>query len=389
MLLNKKINLEILNPIVEVFNRLNCLRRWDTVISDDRYNELSKQALNCIITYILAVYIEAQGQTIIWERFPKIALYRAFQKVYVTYDIPEHIFDEICLIGNIHKDVFTKVTQEFIEELTNKEFCDFLCEGIGTFEMDIYRAATKIATLVELMEIAPSIKNVEEYSDKLEEIRQSLERFKNMPGITEFSDIHGKYFKIFSKISSLRNQNRWAVQPYLINCSVSGHLFSSAGFSYFNALYYYNGNEKLATEMFFKDVFHDVPESLTKDFPSPIKNRVPGFREALSIYEEKVLEKYFYNGLPESIEDEFRKVMNEGKKTSTTYNLHKGADYLSADLECYLQYLAGSRHPYFLEAIEGFEKQLLAGDYILSPPLRELHNYFLRYSRNVVKQFEI
>ena len=386
---NNIVNLKIINPIVEAFNRLNCLRRWTSIISDDRYNEMAKQALNCIITYLLAVHIEAQGKTIIWERFPKIALYRAFQKVYVYYDIPEHIFDEICSIGNIHKDAFTKVTQEFIEELTNKDFSNFLCEGIGTFEMDIYQAATKIATLVELMEIAPSIKNVEEYSDKLGEIRQSLDRFKNIPGITEFSDIHGKYFKIFSKISSLRNQNRWAVQPYLINCSVLGHLFSTAGFSYFNALEHYSGNEKLATEMFFKDIFHDVPESLTKDFPSPIKNRIPHFREALSIYEDKVLEKYFFDGLPGVIADKMRKVMNEGKKTSTSYMLHKGADYLSADLECYLQYLAGSRHPYFLDAIEGFENQLLAGDYILSTTLRELHNYFLRYSQNVVKQFEI
>ena len=100
---NKKfLNLESLQAVNEVFKRLNILRRWTSVTTDDKYNELAKQALNCITAYMLASFTEGNGNIINWERFPKIALYRAFQKVYVYFDTPEHIIDEICAIGNIN-----------------------------------------------------------------------------------------------------------------------------------------------------------------------------------------------------------------------------------------------------------------------------------------------
>lgn len=387
MFYQKILNLRILQEIVEVFNRLNCLRRWTSVTSDGRYNELAKQMLNCIIAGMLAIYVEAQGKSIIWERFPKIALYRAFQKSYVYFDTPEHIIDEICSFANIHKDAFNKATTDIIKELTNEDFSTFICEGIGTYEMEIYRAATKIATLVELEENAPLMRSVGEYTDKLREIEKSIARFEHIPGVLEFSDMHGEYFKIFTKISKLRNQNRWAVQPYLVNCSVSGHLFTAGTLNYFIKLEECN-NEKLATEFFFKGLSHDIPEVWTTDFPSPIKNRIPGFRPATKEYETIVLERYLYHKLPEFMAIKLRSVMNEDEN-SASYKLLKGGDYLSADLECWLQYLAGSRHPYFLEAIKGFDKGLENGTYILPPICRQLHDYVLRYSQNVVKQFEI
>ena len=77
-------NLEAIN---EVFKRLNNLRRWTEFITEGKYDEISKQSLNCIISFVLATEAENEGQVIVWERFPKIALYRAFQKAYVNYDL--------------------------------------------------------------------------------------------------------------------------------------------------------------------------------------------------------------------------------------------------------------------------------------------------------------
>lgn len=385
---NKKIvNFENLNALVEVFNRLNCLRRWTSVTSDSRYNELAKQALNCIIAHMLAIYVENQGQTIIWERFPKIAIYRAFQKAYVYFDTPEHIIDEICNFANIHKDAFNKATTDILKELTDEDFSNFICEGIGTYEMDIYRAATKIATLVELEENASLMRNVGEYTDKFREIEKSIARFEHIPGVSEFSDMHGEYFEIFTKFSKLRNQNRWAVQPYLVDCSISGHLFTAGTLYYFIKLEE-SGNEKSATEFFFDGIYHDTPEVWTTDFPSPIKKRIPGFRPATKDYENLVLERYLYSKLPEFMANKLRLIMNEDENASS-YKLLKGGDYLSADLECHFQYLAGSRHPYFLTAIMGFDKQLNNDIYILPPICRQLHDYVLKYAQNVIKQFKI
>lgn len=390
-----KINLENLKAANEVFRRLNNLHRWTSVITDDKYNELAKQALNCVTAYMLASFAEQRGNIVHWERFPKIALYRAFQKVYVYFDTGEHIINEICRIGNINKDAFNKATTEIIEELTTEEFSDFLSEGIGTYEMKIYRAATKIATLIELEEIAPVMNNPKEYREKSDEIRRSIERLSDVPGVEEFSDPNGELFKLLLKISKLRNQNRWAVQSYLVNCSVLGHLFDTGVFAYFIGLEQFEGNEKTATKMFHMGIFHDLAEVWTSDVPSPIKDRIPGFRPATEEYEAAMLDRFFYQTLTNYFLSNFmsekvRSVMFEEEGNSSFHSLMKAADYLSADSECWRQYIAGSRDPYFYNpGILGFDKKLDSGKFFLPPACHQLHEYFSKYSQHVVNQFEI
>lgn len=389
-MLEKILNLDNLQAINETFKRLNILRRWTSVTTDDKYNELAKQALNCITAYMLASVSEANGNIVNWERFPKIAIYRAFQKVYVYFDTGEHIIDEICSIGNINKDCFNKATSEIIQELTNEDFSDFLSEGIGTNEMRLYQAATKIATLVELEENSPLIKNNHEFRDKYDEIHYSLKKFSDIPGVTEFSNPDGDFFKLLLKISKLRNQNRWAVQPYSVNCSVLGHLFDTGVFAYFIGLENFKGNEKIATKMFFMGIFHDLAEVWTSDVPSPIKDRIPGFRTATEKYEDLMLERYLYSKVPEFLETAIRSVMFEEKDNISYYKLMKAADYLSADSECWRQYVAGSRDPYFLSpGIVGYDNKLTSGNLSLPPICRSLHDYFLKYSQKVMQQFEI
>ena len=220
------LNLNTLKALNEVFKRLNCLRRWTSFIKDDTYNELAKQGFNFIATYLLASYAEEKGETIHWERFPKIALYRAFQKVYVSFDTPESINAQVCELGNIRKDAFDEKTKEYICSLTNQQFADFICEGLNTYEAEISTAARKLVTKVELFGLGK--KDTQEYTDKMFEIQESIEKFYHIPGVQAFNNMHGTYFKRFEKISKLRNQNRWSVYPYLLNCSVLGHLFDTA-----------------------------------------------------------------------------------------------------------------------------------------------------------------
>ena len=379
------LNLKNYLALNEVFKRLNCLRRWTSVTTHGKYNEMNKQALNCITAYMLASFSEKDGITISWERFPKIALYRAFQKVYVYFDTPEHIINKICEIGKINKSAFDTATKDFITELTDEDFSAFICEGIGTYEMDIYRAATKIATLVELVENAPLIKDLDEYTTKLCEITKYISTFKAIPGVLEFSDTNGIYFKLLTKISMLRNQNRWAAQPYLINCSVAGHLFNAGDLAYLIGLEKFN--ETLATKMFFMGIFHDVPETWTSDIPSPIKNRIVGLRAASELYEADVLKDNVFNIVPDFMGNKLHEIMFEEESNASFHSLIKAADYLSADYECWLQYIAGSRDTYFLKAIESFEKQLSEGTYELPPVAKQLHDYYLKFSRNVVTTF--
>jgi len=122
--------IENLEAVNNVFKRLNNLRRWTNFITEGKYDEISKQALNCAVCFMLAVEAEKEGCLINWERFPKIAIYRAFQKAYVNYDTPEHILKEICELGGIQFDkAFGEATEKTIDGKTVIEDGYFLLKG--------------------------------------------------------------------------------------------------------------------------------------------------------------------------------------------------------------------------------------------------------------------
>lgn len=377
-----KLNLRILKATNEVFKRLNILRRWTSFVTEDKYNELAKQALNCIVAYIIGCYCEVNGITVKWERFPKIALYRAFQKAYVYFDTPEHIMKEILDLGNIPSNAFDEVTKEIIAENTDEQFADSICEAIGTYELRIYRAATKIATYIELTENFTKV-NLHAYQIKTQEINKSLKEFQDIPGVNEIFDIDNPIFKVLKIISGLRNKNRWSVQGYSVDCSVLGHLFDTAVLAYYMALEQNPDDEATAGRMFFMGIFHDVAETWTTDIPSPIKDRIPGFRAATEEYERRKLESELYSKVPEFLANKLKDVMFEDEANKAYKKLIKGADYLSADSECWRQYKMGTRDQYFLGAIKRRFAKINSGEVLLTPICGELFNYFLSFAENL------
>ena len=96
-----------------------------------------------------------------------------------------------------------------------------------------------------------------------------------------------------------------------------------------------------------------------------------------------------YNQLSDSIRNSVCSVMLKEKCNVSLHKLMKTADYLFADSECWRQYIAGSREPYyFSSAIMGFEKKLTTMQYILSPICKRLHDYYRQYAEYVIKHFE-
>lgn len=366
-----ELNLKQLMAIEAVFGRLNSMQRWSSFVGEDKYNEQAKQALNCIVAYLLSLYVEENGTNVDYTRFPKIAIYRAFQKVYVYYDVPENIINQICAIGDIKKDMFNLATRQIITEKTDERFCNFLSEGLGTNELRIYRAATKVATYVELLE--NQVKMNGEYLAKLQEIIQELEEFMDVPGVAEMIDSESPMSKLLLRISKLRHQNRWAVNLPNVKCSVLAHLFDTAVLAYWMSLEENFNNQNLAAQRFFMGIFHDLAEVWTKDIPSPIKDRIPGFRAATEVFEEEMLEKHLYKVISGSFSEQLKHVMFEEEENATHKAIMKGADYLSAASECHREYLSGTRVDYYVGAVDELEDKIASGKAILTPIAYELY----------------
>ena len=72
------------------------------------------------------------------------------------------------------------------------------------------------------------------------------------------------------------------------------------------------------------------------------------------------------------------------KQIVNSKSLIKGADYLSADSECWRQYIAGSRDDYFLGAMLRRIPKINSGDVLLTPACKRT----VRLLRSVCRKFK-
>ena len=346
-----------------------------------KYNELNKQTLNCLCTFAIASQAEEKGEKINWMRFPKIAIYRAFQKVYVAFDTRETFLEEMRQTGGLKKNIYEETTLKIIAENTSYEFSKFIQDCLGTTEYEIYKAASKIATHIELLEHKAVI-SFDTYTEKHDNVLAELRQYEQISGVKEMKE-KNNWFDIIQKVSTLRNHARWCELAYTVQCSVLGHLFDTACFSYLMSLEKY-GDEELATRHFFMGLFHDKSETWTGDIPSSIKDRIPGFREVTEKYEAKVIEENLYAKLSDFMVKKVKEVMFEDPENAEHFSLIKGADYLAADLECYKMYVSGSKDPYFLGAIKRRLTGIQEKKVELTPICMKLHQYFMKKSEELV-----
>lgn len=371
-----------LTEINELMFKINNLNRWSDFRNFDVYNELSKQALNCIVAFELASYVEKNGRRVEWNCFPRIAISRAFAKAYVYYDTPEHKISYSAKIGNIAKGKFEDVTKEYITVKTSKEFASFLCDNNAEYEVAIYKAATKIATYIELLEYEAVVLNQTLIIQKKEEIMNEIYGYMYIPGVKEFINPSSQIFELFQNVSSLRNKLRWATCDKTVKCSVLGHLFDTAIWAYFIGLEQSTFDEHIATKFFFMGIFHDIAETWTHDVPSPIKDKIEGYRAATEEHESQMLEKHMYPKLEQlGLIEQTRNVMFEEKTNIQYRKFIKYADYLSADSECWRNLIAGSRYYYYWNAI--IERKIDNSSKVNTI----MHKYLKKYSKKVRRRW--
>ena len=331
-----------------MLDELICLQRWsELVVSAGKFSELGKQALNSAICYFLAVEAQHKGKSVDFTLFPKIALVRSFTKTYQC-DIPQQNLEAIFKLGNVSKSSFDEMIWNNIQKSTSESFWRHLVVESDSLEYRIYTAARSIGTYLELNAIK-SIIPKSDYDAKKKQIEEILSSFADLPGFSEvFSE---KYLEILEDYSQLRNRIRWAKHPSLIHCSVLGHHFDVAVFSYLMALEKYPYDEGLATRFFFMGIFHDFPERWTGDMPSPVKDSVPGLRKATEEFEDMMMKEHVYSKLPSHQVKALRAVMLEDSENIAFKKFLKKSDYFAAFVECWREVDAGSHHKYFLRVI--------------------------------------
>lgn len=335
---------------IEMLRGSNSLPRWSAHLQYG-YTEVAKQALNCQIAFFMFKLMGHEGYKINIDLLPKITIYRAFEK-YEKCDILEESYCELFKDSELQKN-FIAYFNSKICNMTSSDFLNFLTVSEDSIEFQSYKAATAIATFIEVREIRKLISD-KCYTEIYQRQFMRLSKYASFPIVRDILKVYNTnsfdsvpLYCLFEYFSSLRNRLRWVKRGPLRDYSVLGHSFDVAVLNYLLCLS--NEPDKLnkASIGFLVGLYHDIPEIWTGDMPSPVKKAVPGLCEEVENFERKTLETRVFPYIYDWLLPDFKNIMLEMLPNRSLRNYYKEGDTLAAIIECYTQIITGSEDKYF------------------------------------------
>lgn len=341
------------------------IERWNDLPRPFKFVELDKQAHKMIISYILAHYEENVDYLKLINLSIAGILYRAVLtdlKSPVYYYLRKQKGKELdeFVVNNL-KDLVDEDMLEYLKTYNNTE----------CIERRIISAASYIASKWEfdfIYKFAKGTYGIEEIRKNLE---NELEDYYDLEGVRIVS-LQKKSFDFITLCGNLRFQKRWANTPRVPETSVLGHMFFVAIIA-FLLTKKYGGNDKKIYYNFFTGLFHDLPESLTRDIIAPVKQGVAGLDEILKEYENMLIEQKIIPLAPKPIRNELKMLITEEfankilekdwyRKTDDLDELKnsvgidgkliKVADHFSAFVEAYMSIMHGIKSPELTKAVD-------------------------------------
>ena len=161
----------------------------------------------------------------------------------------------------------------------------------------------------------------------------------------------------FAMASRMKYINRWALMRNEHSENLSEHSFEVAVIA--NALavignkrFGKNYNSERAALL---GLYHDMPETLTGDMPTPVKYYSPEILGAFKKVEEVATDKIL-DMLPVDMQPDYKDLMIPAKEDEDLWRLVKAADKISALIKCIEEEKAGNRE--FTKAREATENSI-------------------------------
>lgn len=147
----------------------------------------------------------------------------------------------------------------------------------------------------------------------------------------------------FAFISRMKYINRWALMRNTNYETLSQHSFEVASLAHALAVI---GNRRLGknydtARAALLGLYHDAPEIITGDMPTPVKYHSGEMREAFATVERYAGERLL-SMLPADMQPDFRPLLQEDGADAALHKLVKAADKLSAYIKCVEERKAGN-----------------------------------------------
>lgn len=353
----------IRKSLISLIHVAASIQRWNDHIRPwNGFSELDKQAHKMVYAYVLAA-CEGEGN---YDKLKLLegGIFEFLHRIILT-DIKPPVYHSLM------KEKGKQINEWVINELRGQleglkgDFYDkmhryFFDEEYAKKEKQILKAAHYYATDWEFKVIYPQNKTTYGIEEVRVEVEKGLAKCNTFDGFSRFAT-NPDLQEFMSLIGKLRYQQRWSRAVRTPNTSVMGHMLIVAIMSYLTSLEC-GACEKRLVNNFFGGLFHDMPEALTRDIVSPVKNSVKGLDFLIKEIEEEQMSKVIFtlvskeikNDLEYYTQDEFdSKIIRNWvveKVSSDTINekynsnefsaidgeIIRGCDHLSAYMEAYL-----------------------------------------------------
>lgn len=158
-----------------------------------------------------------------------------------------------------------------------------------------------------------------------------------------------KSYNFFAMLSRMKYINRWGLMRNTINENIAEHSLETAFIAHALAVInnvYFDGDmnpDKVAVYA----MYHDAPEIITGDLPTPVKYFAPEIKKSYDIVEEAAIEKLICS-LPVEMQDIYSKLLEEDDMDIEYKLIVKAADKISALVKCIEEKRMGNQD--FLQA---------------------------------------
>lgn len=378
--------------LLKMFDAAN-MQRWNDKIRPVELRELDKQAHKMIIAYVIGKF-EENAPGFEWVEVIEGGFFEFLQRLVIT-DLKPQIFYKIKEDRGKYRqlnDWVYNTLEPFISPLGDgfcRRFRDYFADAGESLPKRILSAAHFYATKWEFNIIERANPGGYEIDRISHELQARQERYYDLKGIQHLA-LYANLRNFIDLCGQLRFQLRWSHIHRIPKTSVLGHMLIVAVVSYLVSLEI-GACKKRCVNNYLTGLFHDLPEVLTRDIISPVKNSIEGLSELIKDYEKEQMEQTVYALIPAAwhadmkmfAENEFDGIVTldggvahktsdeiNGGFNSDEYNprdgeLVKAADHLAAFIEAYMAIKNGMTSPELddgKKSLKGqYKKSVIAG----------------------------
>lgn len=293
--------------LIEYIFKAASISRWNDYPRMTNLVELDKQAHKFIIAYFIAKMEKDVDINYLIEA----GIFDFFSRVAVT-DIRPDVFHQIQKSKSVEINswILEKLKPLICDIDEGKFFERFKRHNQNSDKKEnlILKAASYLATKWEFS----IIYQTSQFLNGIDEVKQMIDEemedyYYELIGVQKIA-MNQKIAKIVDLSGRLRFQKRWAQTPRIPETAVLGHMLVVAIFSYFYSLEV-KACEKRTENNFYCALFHDLPESLTRDIISPVKHGVEGLNDIIGEYELKLIDEQILPFIPNNFRDEFSYIL--------------------------------------------------------------------------------